>query len=89
MKLTNFYQSWGTARAFVLTAIILAFLALTIRSYCYTLEMDYSGPGSEYERSMEHYRDHENQEAAERCGRGEGSERDQEKAEQYGRDHGA
>ena len=89
MKINNFYQAWGTARAYVLTAIIMAFLVLTVRSYCYTLEMDYSGPGSEYERSMDHYRDKDNQDAAERCGRGEDRSGDREKADQYGRDHGA
>ncbi len=89
MKINSFYQAWGTARGIVLTAIILAFLVLTVRSYCYTMEMDYSGPGSEMERSMEQYRDHENQEASERYGSENERSGDKEKAEQYGRDHGA
>jgi hypothetical protein len=89
MKLSNFYRAWGTARAFVLTAVILVFLALTIRSYCWNLEMEYSGPGSEYERSMEQYRDNENREATERLGTEQERSGDKEKSEQYGRDHGA
>lgn len=55
--------------------------------------MDYSGPGSEYESSMERYRDNENEKASERVSRDrdegrESSKNDKEKSEQYGRDHG-
>ena len=88
MKLNKVYVMLGTARAMVLLALIALFMCLCVKSYCYTFEMDYSGPGSEYERSTEQYRDRENQDSAERCGRGEGSERDQERSEQYRDDHG-
>ena len=77
------------AKGLLLMALILITTFLTVLGYCYTFEMDYSGPGSEYERSMEQYRDRDNERAMERCENGSGSERDQEKAEQYGRDHGA
>lgn len=88
MTLNTFYQAWGLARGFVLTALILAFLALTLRSYCHTFEMDYSGPGSEFDRSLEQYRDNENREAAEREGNGIYLESDHNRAEQYRDDHG-
>lgn len=76
------------AKGLAILALILIILGWAVYGYCYTLEMDYSGPGSEYEASMERYRDESNRESAERCGRGEASDRDQERAEQYQKDHG-
>ena len=80
MKISKFYHCWGYARAMLL----LAFIGLTIFSafFCwgYTLEMDYMGPGSIYDQSMEQYRDQENKDAADKCSTGTCSEREQEQS---------
>ena len=89
MKLNTFYHNMLRAKGTLLMALILILTVMAVLGYSYTFEMDYSGPGSEYERSMEQYRDKENQDAAERCGQGEDRNGDREKADQYGRDHGA
>ena len=78
----------GTIKAVVLTVLIFIITLWAALGYCYTFEMDYSGPGSEFERSMEQYRDDRNRDSWERSERGEGDERDQERAEQYRDDHG-
>ena len=89
MNLNTFYNTMLRAKGLLLMALILILSTMAVLGYCYTFEMDYSGPGSEYERSMEQYRDRDNEKASERVSKGEGSERDREKAEQYGKDHGA
>ena len=93
MKLVKFYQFYGTLRSTAIIILIFGFLLVAIKSFSYTFEMDYSGPGSEYESSMERYRDNENEKASERVSRDrdegrESSKNDKEKSEQYGRDHG-
>lgn len=89
MKFNDAYYFMGTFKAvMVIMALILMIVGWCVKSYSYTLEMDYSGPGSEHERSMEQYRDRENERAYERCERGEDNRGDREKAEQYERDHG-
>ena len=89
MILKKYYEYMGMAKGLLIMALILIISMWAVCGYCYTFEMDYSGPGSEFESSMERYRDNDNEKAMDRCAKGEGSERDQDKAEQYGRDHGA
>lgn len=89
MKFNNFYLFAGIMKAvFVVMALFLIIVGWCIKTYAYTFEMDYSGPGSEFERSMDMYRDHENRESSERCGRDQERSGDREKAEQYEKDHG-
>ena len=88
MNLRKIEETWGMARGLLLVALILIIAGWAVCGYCYTFEMDYTGPGSEFERSMEQYRDNENREAAEREGNGTATDRDHEKADQYRDDHG-
>lgn len=88
MNLNKYYYNMGMAKGLVIMALISIILGWAVCGYCHTFEMDYSGPGSEFERSMEQYRDDRNRDSWERSERGEGDERDQERAEQYRDDHG-
>lgn len=94
MKLNDAYYFMGTFKAvMVVMALILMIVGWCVKSYGYTLEMDYSGPGSEYERSMDHYRDQDNRDGWDRCQRDanegrDSSRRDQDRADKYERDHG-
>jgi hypothetical protein len=85
--LTKFYTHWNTIRfaasAFVLAALILAFAS----SYAYVFDVEFNSP--EVEQLDRDYRDQDNREAADRCERGEGSERDHDRAQDYYNDHGA
>ena len=94
MNLRKIEETWGMARGLLLVTLILIALFAAVRGYCFNLEMDYCGPGSEYEASMDRYRDNDNQEAVDRCARDrdegrESSQRDRDRADAYERDHGA
>lgn len=102
MKFNRFYNLWGTFRAWAILFVIFLIIAGWItahsyviiiqvppESYAYTLEMDYTGPGSEAESLDRACRDRENEKSHEKCQKGEGSERDQERSREYERDHGA
>lgn len=100
MNFNKMYSNMLRAKGLVLIALVLGLMGMAVLGYSYTFEMDYSGPGSEYEASMERYRDEGNRQAAEResqrdvfdgSGREErsrSSERDRERAESYRDDHG-
>ncbi len=90
MKLNSFYLNWGTARALVVALAVLAMTGVAIKSYSYTIEMDYTGPGSEAESLDRASRDRDNERSFDRYhNEGSTSERDREGAEEYERDHGA
>ena len=91
MKTRDLYQK--IRAPFVSVVVLLAILSCVLE-YSYGFEMEYNGPGSEMDRSMSDYRDNENREASERCGRDkeegrESSDRDREKADNYNEQHGA
>lgn len=78
------------ARFWVIVCVALLMIILTIKSYCFTLEADYRGPGSEIETFEREVRDRENRESFERAAeRDDCSQRDRERASEYERDHSA
>jgi hypothetical protein len=94
MNAQKLQEAWGVGRGLVLVALILITAAWVIQGYCYTVEADYNGPGSEMERSMDQYRDQDNKEACDRVAqdqeRGtESSQRDLDRAQEFRDDHGA
>jgi len=88
MKLSKFYWLWANMRVIAIVALILLTLFVTIKSWCYTFEMDYTGPGSEADSLDRACRERDNREAHEKIERGENvSSKDQERANDYERDH--
>ncbi len=55
----------------------------------YGLDMHYDGPGGEAEQVREHYRDTQNKEAFDRVQNGSDNPRDQQRANDWARDHSA
>lgn len=94
MNLKKIEETWGMARGLLLVALILIIAAWVVQGYCLNLEAEYCGPGSEYEASMDRYRDNDNERAYDRCARDrdegrDSSDRDRDRANEYERDHGA
>lgn len=57
--------------------------------YAFGLDMHYNGPGSEAEQVHEHYRDQQNKEAFDRVRDGSQNPQDQQRANEWVRDHSA
>lgn len=89
MKLNKAYEFLCLAKGLAIMALILILFGWVVYGYSYTMEVEYTGPGSEYERSMERYRDESNREGCERCGSDRERPGDREKSENYRKDHGA
>ena len=94
MSLNKYYHYMGMAKGLLVMALILIIMGWAVCGYCHTFEMDYSGPGSEFEKSDERCRDDRNKEANDRWNANdrenkETSPRDVERAMDYQRDHGA
>lgn len=93
MNLNKYYYNMGMAKGLVIMALISIILGWAVCGYCHTFEMDYSGPGSEFERSHDRYQDERNRDSWERYkddndNNRESSPRDVERATAYERDHG-
>ena len=89
MKINKYYDLHRKARFVVVCVACVLIILTAIKSHSHTLEMDYAGPGSEYERTEREARDKENREAHDRVCDGATGPRDIERSIEYERDHGA
>jgi hypothetical protein len=85
----RFYEIWGYARALVIALVLLFALCMTISGQCWNLEVEWIGPGSPAAELDRQSRDRENERAAERVNEGSRDQRDQDRANEYYRDHEA
>jgi len=80
------------SRKRILVPLISITTLMAVWSQCFGFEMEYSGPGSEFESARETYRDRDNEKANDRVNENdrngkESSDKDREKANDYQRDH--
>jgi len=88
--LTKFYECWKYARFATLIIAGLIALCLMIKSHSYSLEIEYTGPGSEAESLDRNVQDQKNSEAFDRYHQeGSTDPNDAKGAADYARDHGA
>ncbi len=89
MNITEFYESYKWLRGICIAVAVLGMLVFAIEGYCYTVEAEYAGPGSEAERLNDSCRDRDNRDAYDRVNEGSRDQRDVDRASAYERDHGA
>ncbi len=87
--LTKFYESWGTARALIITLSVLYALGVCAKAHAWNLEMEYTGPGSHAEQLDRECRDRDNREAHERHMNGSDDSRDVRGSIEHDKDHAA